>query len=100
MASIKQTGENSYQITVSCGYNREGKKIRRKITFRPDLFTSKGNKKSDKTIEKEVAAYAAEFERKVLSGQYTDGHTLTFEKYAAKYLDQCAEGSSAPPGRA
>lgn len=96
MASIKQTGENSYQITVSCGYNREGKKIRRKITFRPDLFTSKGNKKSDKTIEKEVAAYAAEFERKVLSGQYTDGHTLTFEKYAAKYLEQCAEGSQTP----
>ena len=96
MPSIKQTGESSYQITVSCGYNSEGKKIRRKTTFRPDPFTSKGNKKSDKTIEKEVAAYAAEFERKVLSGQYTDGHTLTFEKYADQYLGQCAEGSQTP----
>ena len=66
MASIKQTSENSYQITVSCGYDSTGKKIRKKTTFKPELFTDKGNRKSDRTIEKEVAAFAAEFERKVL----------------------------------
>ena len=68
MASIKQTGENSYQITVSCGYNREGKKIRRKITFRPDLFTSKGNKKSEEWRVKSSYRQELEVERmKVLS---------------------------------
>ena len=87
MASIKQTGENSYQITVSCGYDSTGKKIRKKTTFKPELFTDKGNRKSDRTIEKEVAAFAAEFERKVLTGQYTAGYTLTFEKYSQKYLE-------------
>ena len=96
MASIKQTGENSYQITVSCGYDSTGKKIRKKTTFKPELFTDKGNRKSDRTIEKEVAAFAAEFERKVLTGQYTAGYTLTFEKYSQKYLEEYAAELQAP----
>lgn len=96
MASIKKTGENTYQITVSCGYDSTGKKIRRKTTYKPELLTKKGNPKNDKTIEKEVEAYAADFERKVLTGQYTEGYNLTFEKYALKYLSECAEESQAP----
>ncbi len=96
MASIKKTGENTYQITVSCGYDSAGKKIRRKTTYKPELLTKKGNPKNDKTIEKEVEAYAADFERKVLTGQYTEGYNLTFEKYALKYLSECAEESQAP----
>ena len=91
MASIKKTGENAYQIVVSCGYNSIGKKIRRKITYKPELLTAKGNPKSAASIEKDVAAFAADFERKVLTGQYTDGHIMTFEKYAAKYLAEYAE---------
>lgn len=96
MASIKKTGENTYQITVSCGYDSTGKKIRRKTTYKPELLTRKGNPKSEKTIEKEVETYAADFERKVLTGQYTEGYNLTFEKYALKYLSECAEESQAP----
>ncbi|MFR4551603.1 MAG: hypothetical protein ACLT5A_12940 [Clostridiaceae bacterium] len=45
MASIKKTGDNSYQITVSCGYDSAGKKIRRK-TYKPELLTTKGNPKA------------------------------------------------------
>ena len=96
MASIKKTGENAYQIVVSCGYNSIGKKIRRKITYKPELLTAKGNPKSAASIEKDVAAFAADFERKVLTGQYTDGHIMTFEKYAAKYLAEYAEENQAP----
>lgn len=96
MASIKKTGENSYQIIVSCGYDSSGKKIRKKTTFKPELLTTKGNKKSESTIEKEVSAFAAEFERMVLTGQYTAGYTMTFERYADKYLTECAELTQAP----
>ena len=96
MASIKKTGNNSYQITVSCGYDSAGKKIRRKTTYKPELLTTKGNPKSEASIEKDVVAFAADFERKVLTGQYTAGHTMTFEKYAGKYLTECAEETQAP----
>ena len=68
---------NSYQITVSCGYDSAGKKIRRKTTYKPELLTTKGNPKSEASIEKDVVAFAADFERKVLTGQYTAGHTMT-----------------------
>ena len=35
MATIKQRG-NSYKITVSCGYDLNGKQIRRHLTWTPD----------------------------------------------------------------
>lgn len=96
MASIKQTGENAYQITVSCGYDSSGKKIRKKTTFKPELFTSKGNRKSEKAVEKEVAAFAADFEKKVLTGHYAEGHTMTFEVYSKKYMEEYALINQAP----
>lgn len=95
MANIEKRG-NKYQITVSCGYNAQGKKIRRKTTFEPDPLTAKGNRKTESAIAKEVAAFAADFERRVKTGQYTAGCTMTFEKYAGKYLEEYAEENQAP----
>ena len=45
---------------------------------------------------KEVNAFAADFEKKILTGVYTEGGSLTFEKYAAKYLAEYAELYQAP----
>ena len=45
---------------------------------------------------KEVNAFAADFEKKILTGAYTEGSSLTFEKYAAKYLAEYAELYQAP----
>lgn len=96
MAYIKQKSNGSYLITVSCGRDSKDKKITRSTTFRPELFTSKGHPKSEKTIEKEVAAFAANFEKKVLTGTYTEGNTLTFEKYTERYLEEYATLFQAP----
>ena len=41
-------------------------------------------------------AFAADFEKKILTGAYTEGSSLTFEKYAAKYLAEYAELYQAP----
>ncbi len=95
MASIRKRG-NSYQITVSCGRDTQDRKITRTVTYRPELCTAKGHLKSESTIQKEVATYAADFERKVITGQYTEGESLTFEKYSKKYLTEYAEQYQAP----
>ena len=96
MAYIKQKPNGSYLITVSCGRDSQDRKITRSTTFKPDFFTAKGHQKSEKTIEKEVAVFAAEFEKKVLTGSYTEGTTLTFEKYSERYLREYAEQFQAP----
>lgn len=95
MASIKKRG-NSYLVTVSCGRDSQYKKITKTATFRPDLHTARGNPKSEGAIQKEVAAFAADFERKVKTGQILDGVRLTFKEYAEKYLKEYAEPSQAP----
>lgn len=95
MASIRKRG-NSYQITVSCGRDSQDRKIIRQTTYRPELYTAKGHPKTENAIMKEVNAYAADFERRVHSGQYTDGENLTFERYSTKYLSEYAETYQAP----
>lgn len=96
MAYIKKKKDNAYLITVSCGRDSMDKKITKSVTFRPELLTAKGHPKTEKTIEREVQAYAMEFEKKVLSGAYQDGETLTFSKYAEKYLREYAALTQAP----
>lgn len=96
MASIKKRGENSYLITVSCGYDFSGKKIFRTTTYRPELVTAKGNLKTESAILKDVNAYAADFEKQILTGHYTEGQNLTFEKYSQKYLSEYARINQAP----
>lgn len=96
MAYIKKKKDNAYLITVSCGRDSTGKKISRSITYYPELFTAKGNRKSEKAIEKDVTTYAADFEKKILTGHYTEGNTMTFEEYSKKYLSEYAEQTQAP----
>ena len=96
MAYIKKKKNGSFLITVSCGRDSQDKKITRSTTYRPDPLTSKGHPKTESTILKEVNTYAASFEKKVLSGEYTEGAAMTFEEYSVKYLEEYAVHTQAP----
>ncbi len=90
MASIKQRGENSYQITVSSGYNAAGKKIIhcKKITLDTGL--------SPKKIEQELQKQAALFEREVETGTYMDGGKVTFAEFTDRWFKDYAEKQLQP----
>ncbi len=75
----------SYKITVSNGYDMQGKKIVETTTYKPD--TSLTLKQQEKAVEK----YAMEFEDKVKNGVSFDGDKLSFEEYADKWLDYVKE---------
>ncbi|MCI8592925.1 MAG: site-specific integrase [Lachnospiraceae bacterium] len=95
MASIKKRG-SSYLVTVSLGRDSQYRKITKSATFRPDPVTARGHRKTEKSLLKEAEAFAAEFEKKVKTGQILDGEKLTFELYAGKYLKEYAEVFQAP----
>lgn len=82
MASIRKRG-NTYTITVSAGYDKNGKQIKKNATFKP-------TKTGPKAIEKEVAAFAYEFEKSVLSGGFLDGGKITFGEYSKTWQKEWA----------
>lgn len=90
MASIRKRGKNSYQITVSQGYDSSGKKLSKPITVkRPKGFT-------DKQWEKELEKISAEFERKVERGTYLDGGKMTFAELCNMWIEKYAEKELEP----
>lgn len=96
MACIRQKKNGSYKIIISCGYDPAGKKLTKTITFTPETYTKTGKLKAEKTIEREVNEFAADFEKKVLTGEYTAGYTMTLAVYAEKYLEEYARENQAP----
>jgi integrase len=84
MASIRQRGENSWQIIVSCGYDINGKKlIETKTVTRSHGFT-------DKQWDKELKRIALEFENQVKSGQYLDGSKISFADFVEVWIKNYA----------
>lgn len=82
MASIeKRIGKNgdSYRITVSAGYTKDGKKVKHTKTWTPDPGMS------EKKIAKTLQRVAADFERDIELGYQTDNRQ-TFSEYAAYVL--------------
>lgn len=86
MATIEKSG-SSYRITACCGYDINGKQIRRTMTYKPDPNMTA------KQIEKEVQRQAVLFEEKCQKGQTLDGNIkladfieMYFENYAEKNL--------------
>lgn len=86
MASIQKHGSKFY-ITVSMGFDVNGKRLRYTITYQPELNTL--TNKAKKALEK----YAAEFEEKVVNGISMDGNKITFKDFAEKWLDNVAKRS-------
>ena len=78
MATITKRG-NSYRITVSCGYDLNGKQLRRTTTWvPPDGMTAK-------QIQKEANRQAVLFEEKCRTGQVLDGN-IKFADFAEKWF--------------
>lgn len=84
MASIEKRG-NTYKITVSCGYDSYGKKIRETDTFVPDP------KWSEDRARKEAEKYAVRFEDRIRAGGNTSGDKTTFEKFSRIFLADMKE---------
>lgn len=88
MATITKRG-NSYRITVSCGYDLNGKQLRRTMTWMPpDGMTAK-------QIQKEANRQAVLFEEKCRTGQVLDG-SIRFADFAEKWFKDYAEKQLRP----
>lgn len=89
MAAIEKRGENSYRLTVSCGYDKEGKQIVKRKTI--NLNHIKPNKQQEEA-EKQFILFKDEVEK----GLFLDSGKITFEDFINKWLKDYAEHELAP----
>lgn len=83
MATIEKRN-NSYRITVSCGYNSEGKQIKKRMTWTPKPNMTR------RQIEKELDRQAVLFEEKCQTGQFLDGN-ITLAEFSERWFKDYAE---------
>ena len=83
MASIRER-KGTYQITVSCGRDIYGRKLRETVTFTPDPALT------PKKREKAVADFARDFEQKVKAGAAMDGRRITLKEFTDRWLVEVA----------
>lgn len=90
MASIRQRGENSFQITVSNGYDVNGKKLikTKTVTLDPKL--------TSKQAKGELEKLALQFETQVERGTVLDGSKMTFAEFVDRWLKDYAEKQLQP----
>ena len=88
MATITKRG-NSYRITVSCGYDLNGKQLRRTMTWAPAEGMTK------RQTEKELDRQAVLFEEKCRTGQVLDG-SIRFADFAEQWFANYAEKQLRP----
>lgn len=89
MAAIEKRSQNSYRLTVSCGYDKEGKQIRKTRTI--DL-SHIPPKKQQAEAEKQFVLFKEEIE----GGLYLDAGKISFETFINKWLKDYAEPTLAP----
>lgn len=77
---ISKSGERTYHITVCAGYGLDGKKVRRRTTYKPDANMS--DKQADKAAQKE----AFRFEQQLEQG-YVVEDNQRFQEYAEYVLE-------------
>lgn len=83
MANIEKRGD-TYRITVSNGYDIQGKKIREKATFIPDSALTL--KQQQKALEK----FVFEFEEKVKNGKFLKGEKISLKDFTDTWLKEYA----------
>lgn len=88
MATITKRGD-TYKITVSCGYDLEGKQIRRHTTWKPTPSMAQ------RQAKKELDRQAVLFEEKCRSGQVLDGN-IKFADFSERWLTDYAEKQLKP----
>lgn len=77
MANIRKRG-NSYQIRVSCGYDKDGNQISKTMTWKPDPSMT------ERQAEKEAQKQAMLFEERCLKGCIVS--SVKFEELAEKWF--------------
>ena len=88
MATIQKRG-SSYKIVVSCGYDLNGKQLRRTMTWTPPEGMTK------RQTDKELNRQATLFEEKCRTGQVLDG-SIKFADFAEKWFKDYAEKQLRP----
>lgn len=83
MSTIEKRGE-TYRITVSAGYDLNGKQIKHKMTYKPAPGMTK------KQIEKELHRQAVLFEEKTRTGAYIESN-IKFADFAERWFKDYAE---------
>lgn len=83
MATIQKRG-NSYRITVSCGYDLQGRQIRSSMTWAPEAGMTA------RQIEKEVQRQAILFEEKVKTGAVSVSGNIRLADFTEKFLNDYA----------
>lgn len=86
MVNIREKNNYSYEVTVSLGYDSNGKKLRKTKTFK------KPNDMTPKKWEKEIERVALEYETEVLKGLYLESD-ITLKEYKDKWLKDYAENT-------
>ena len=85
MANItKRTGKSgdvSYLIRVSCGYDASGRQIVKRTTWKPESGLTQ------KQIEKELNRFAVDFENKIMNGATAYDGSVKFAEYADIWLE-------------
>lgn len=89
MATIKERN-GSFQITVSCGYDINGKHLRETTTFIP------GPGLTPKRKQKAVEDFARDFEIKVLNGVTMDGRKITLKEFSDRWFEEYAQQKLQP----
>ena len=80
MTSITKRKE-SYFIAVSCGYDQNGRQIRRTMTYKPEANMT------ERQIQKEVQRQAVLFEEQVRNGQVSSDGRLKLADFVPMYLE-------------
>ena len=88
MASVLKRG-CSYHIMVSCGYDLNGKQIRKTKNWRPP------DKMSPSQVRKELERIKVEFEQAVLNGRILD-ENINFKDFSDRWLRDYGETQLAP----
>ncbi|MBQ6555323.1 MAG: site-specific integrase, partial [Firmicutes bacterium] len=86
---ISKNGDISYNIRAYAGYDRYGRQIEKRMTWRP------GQGMSEKAIKKELERQIVLFEEKIKQNKVFDTNT-TFEQYAAVWLNNNRPPQLAP----
>ena len=84
MPSIKKRN-NSYEITVSCGYDTKGRKLIETATFTPEAGMAPTKE------AKAVQAFAFDFESRVKNGLYMEGTKITLQEFSSRWMREYAE---------
>ena len=88
MATVEKRGE-SYRIVASAGYDKDGKQIRKRMTWTPAPGLTA------RQIEKELERQKVLFEERVKNGLFIDA-SIRFADYAEMWLSSYGEKNLAP----